>query len=52
MPNATNHQGIHTNMYYITVTARLTDVQDEPVSEGRNSLRTIKSELIAGVFPF
>lgn len=51
-PNALNHRPLHTNKYYFVVTARLLTVSDEPQAEGRKALRSIKSELLAGTFPF
>ncbi len=52
MPNAAKHQKIHTLTYYLAVTTRLMEVEDNGALDGRATLRTIKSELIAGVFPF
>jgi hypothetical protein len=51
MPNAHNHQGLHTGTYYLTVYARLVAVAGQPVATVRNELRKIKAELIAGTFP-
>lgn len=52
LPLAPNHQGLHTDDYYFSVTMRLDAVKDDPASEGRLTLRSIKNELIAGTFPF
>lgn len=51
MPNAQNHQGMHTYVYYFNVTMRLGEVAGQSVAAGRSVLRAIKGELIAGTFP-
>lgn len=52
MPNAPNHQGLHTKEYYLNVTLRLQAIEDDDASEARLALRGIKQELIAGTFLF
>lgn len=52
MPNASNHQGLHTEDYYFNVTMQLQAVLGQPVLSARFVLRSIKGELIAGTFPF
>ncbi len=52
MPNATNHQGVHTDIYYFAVETRLRAGETASESVGRLTLRKIKAELIAGIFPF
>jgi hypothetical protein len=51
MPNAHNHQGMHTESYYLNVYLRLVRVANGPTMDVRMALRGIKSELIAGTFP-
>ena len=49
------HQGeghIHTNVYHLTVLARLQLVFDQNASIGRTVLRSIASEILAGTFPY
>lgn len=52
LPNATNHQGIHTDAYYVTVTTRLLPIKNDPVAAGRSALRQIKADLVAGTFTY
>jgi len=55
LPNATKHSLVHTEQYHLEVLFRLNAVA---TSQGKNSqvarvaLRTIKQELINGVFPY
>lgn len=52
MPNASNHQGLHTETYYLAVTMRMFAVADRSGAAGRIVLKTIKGELVAGTFPY
>ncbi len=54
LPNAIKHSGLHTEHYHLEVFARLSQVPRdfEHHERGRLVLRTIKQELIDGVFPF
>jgi len=52
LPDAPSHQVIHTDLYYLTVTTRLQIVAKDTVTAGRGMLRDIKSEIIAGKFPY
>jgi hypothetical protein len=52
IPNAHGHQGLHTQRYYFTITMRLAKVSQGPKEAGRTVLRTIKSELLSGTFPY
>ena len=52
MPNASAHQHIHTPKYYTNVYLVLLDIPTYTEAEVRNALRSIRSELIAGTFPY
>lgn len=52
LPNAPNHQGVHTTKYYLAVTQVLFAFSDQPKEAGRAALRSIRADLIAGIFPF
>ena len=54
LPDATKHAGLHTELYHLEVFARLRVIPAAFANheQGRESLRTIKKELIDGVFPF
>lgn len=51
MPGAHDHQGLHTDRYYLAVHLRLLAVESYTATEVRQALRNIKKELIAGTFP-
>ena len=51
MPHAHNHQGLHSDVYYINVRFRLMQVANGSSDDVRMVLRKIKSELRAGTFP-
>ncbi len=49
------HQGngnIHTETYHLAVYMRLQDIIEEDATVGRNELRLIASEIVAGIFPY
>jgi hypothetical protein len=55
LPNAIKHSVVHTERYHLEVWFRLNavarlDAKDRPA--GRQALRTIKSELVDGTFPY
>jgi len=52
LPDAPSHQVIHTDLYYLSVTMRLQIVAKDTVEAGRGMLREIKSEIVAGKFPY
>lgn len=52
LPQASPHQNLHTDKYYLAVTMRLIPIRAKDASIGRIALSTIKGELIAGIFPF
>jgi hypothetical protein len=54
LPNARKHSTLHTFIYHTEVYGRLVLVEPEAENSeaGREVLRSIKSELIAGTFPY
>ena len=52
MPNASKHQGIHTAKYHANVYTELLYAAEHTAQETRLALRSIKSQLLAGTFPF
>jgi A nuclease family of the HNH/ENDO VII superfamily with conserved AHH len=52
MPNASAHQHIHTIRYYANVIYDLTSIAVYDQAEVRLALRTIRSQLVAGTFPY
>jgi hypothetical protein len=54
LPHARKHSGLHTYVYHSEVYARLVDIpgEREHSDSGREALRGIKAELIAGTFPY
>ncbi len=52
MPNASAHQFIHTLEYYTNVYFDLTNIPSNTQAEVRIALRTIRTQLIAGTFPY
>lgn len=52
LPNAPAHQIIHTALYFLAVTQVLSRQRHEPTEKGREALRAIKVELLAGTFLF
>lgn len=52
MPNAPWHQAIHTVKYHANVYAALRLAPEHTQTETRKTLRSIKSQLIAGIFPY
>ena len=51
-PNASPHENVHTSRYYLEVTDRLLAVADERAPRARLELRGMKSDLVAGTFPY
>ncbi len=51
MDKSHDHQGMHSDRYYITVEFRLMLVAEQTEAAVRGVLREIKRELIAGTFP-
>lgn len=51
MEKSHDHQGLHTDEYYVNVELRLLDVASGSQMAVRLVLRAIKSEIIAGTFP-
>jgi hypothetical protein len=54
LPQAHKHSSLHTWVYYTQVFGRLVLIEPERKNSpaGRGALREIKSELVAGVFPY
>ena len=52
LPTATPHGPIHTEKYHLNVFARLRLVAATDPEAGRARLRAMKSEMVAGVFPY
>jgi hypothetical protein len=50
--NATKHSVVHTRIYHVAVFFRLGEVNPDSGQEGREKLRGIKLDLLAGTFPY
>ncbi|HET7329895.1 AHH domain-containing protein [Dyella sp.] len=52
LPNATKHSVVHTEIYHLAVYSRLLNVPGNDRKVTRTALKTIKQELVDGVFPY
>ncbi|GGA17108.1 AHH domain-containing protein [Dyella nitratireducens] len=55
LPNAVKHAGLHTTVYHYQVFRRLDRAAQVHATDdkvGRTALKTIKKELVAGIFPY
>jgi len=52
LPNATKHSVVHTDVYHLAVYSRLLNVPGKERQLTRTALKTIKQELVDGVFPY
>jgi glucan phosphorylase len=52
LPNATKHSVVHTETYHLAVYDRLSVLNRKDTKVARTAVRTIKQELVDGVFPY
>ena len=52
LEKANAHDPIHTKLYHATVASRLVGRDPDNAAEGRAELKTMREDMIAGVFPY
>lgn len=52
LPDATKHSVVHTELYHVAVYDRLSNVDRKDRKIARIALKTIKQDLVDGVFPY